>query len=192
MSVIHAAAIDAPRLQVVADEILVERAIDDDTAAFAALVHRHAPLMRAHARRMLGDSSDADDVVQDAFVIAWQQLPNLRDRAMVKSWLMKITSRCALSHLKRRPPTLPLPVVEPALPDTMQPENLAVRTAHLSALSVALDKLPEDQRNCWLLREVAELSYAEVAKEMNLTPASVRGKLARARVSLTIQLEGWR
>ncbi|WP_232331546.1 RNA polymerase sigma factor [Agromyces laixinhei] len=179
-------------LQVVADEILVERAIDGDDAAFETLMRRYAPLMRAHARRVLRNAADADDVVQDAFVNAWRQLENLRDRAMVKSWLMKITSRCALALLRRQPATLPLPVVEPAVPDSMQPENVGIRTAQLRALSLALDRLPEDQRNCWLLREVAELSYVEVAKEMNLTPASVRGKLARARVSLATQMEGWR
>jgi RNA polymerase sigma-70 factor (ECF subfamily) len=69
---------------------------------------------------------------------------------------------------------------------------VAVRNAELRALSVALDKLPEDQRQCWLLREIAELSYTEIAEEMRLSPATVRGKLARARTNITAQMEGWR
>lgn len=180
------------RLHLVNDEILVERAVDGDTAAFETLVHRHGPLMRAYTSRIVGSRTEADDVVQEAFIIAWRQLPTVRHPGSVRSWLMRIASRQAFAHIKRRPTDAPLPPLEvPARIDT-QPENLAVRNAELRALSVALDKLPEDQRQCWLLREIAELSYTEIAEDMHLSPATVRGNLARARTNITAKMEGWR
>lgn len=180
------------RLRLVNDEILVERAVDGDTAAFETLVHRHGPLMRAYTSRIVGSRTEADDVVQETFIIAWRQLPTLRHPSSVRSWLMRVASRQALAHIKRRPTDAPLPPLEVPVPIETQPENVAVRNAELRALSVALDKLPEDQRHCWLLREIAELSYTEIAEEMHLSPATVRGKLARARTNITAQMEGWR
>ena len=183
---------DGDRLRVVADEILVHRAIDGDATAFETLVRRHAPLMRAYVARVVGSISEADDVVQDAFYTAWQRLPELRDPAAVKPWLMRIASRHAFSYLRRKPPDARLPMLDAALPGDSQPEHIAVRNAQLRALSGALDTLPDDQRRCWLLREVAELSYDDIAREMDLPTATVRGKLARARASIYAQLEGWR
>jgi RNA polymerase sigma-70 factor (ECF subfamily) len=148
--------------------------------------------MRAYTSRIVGSRTEADDVVQEAFIIAWRQLPTLRHPGSVRSWLMRIASRQALAHIKRRPTDAALPPLGVPLPIDTQPENVAVRNAELRALSVALDKLPEDQRQCWLLREIAELSYTEIAEELHLSPATVRGKLARARTNITAQMEGWR
>jgi RNA polymerase sigma-70 factor (ECF subfamily) len=183
---------DRDRLEGIADAILVERAVDGDTAAFETLIRRHGPLMRAYTARIVRSMADADDVVQEAFHTAWRRLPELRDPAAVKPWLMRITSRLAFTYLRRKPADVALPAFEAALPADSQPENVAVRNAQLKALSAALDTLPEDQRRCWLLREVAELSYNEIAQEMELPTATVRGKLSRARARIYAQMEGWR
>ena len=180
------------RLRTVSDEILVERAVDGDLTAFEAIVLRYAPLMRAYTARVVGSHTEADDVVQDAFTVAWRRLPSLRDPAALRAWLMRIASRLAFAHLHKRPADVPLPMLDPAFPAHTQPEDVAVRNAQLEALSAALDNLPIDLRRCWLLREVAGLSYDEIAGEMQLPASTVRGKLARARVSIYAQMEGWR
>lgn len=184
---------DAPDRWVgVTDAVLATRAADDDVAAFEALVRRHGSLMRAYVARMLGSVSDADDVVQESLLLAWRQLPALRDPAAVKSWLMTITSRQALTHLRRRPTDLPLPPQQIAASREAEPENVAIRSAQLRTLSEALDVLGEQDRQCWLLREVAELSYEQIAEELCISPSTVRGKLARARAHIYAQMEGWR
>lgn len=182
----------APIAASVADRILVERAVDGDAAAFSELIRRHSSLMRAYVYRIVGSMADTDDVVQDAFVIAWKQLPTLRDASAVKAWLMRIAGREALTLVSRRP-------LEATLDDAMvrvsfegQPEQSAIRSAQLAALSDALDRLKEDQRRCWLLREIADCSYAEIAEQMDISESTVRGLLARARASIAIQMEGWR
>src|SRR5688572_28775307 len=145
------------RLRTVADEILVQRAVDGDLTAFEAIVLRYGPLMRAYSSRIVGSHTDADDVVQETFTIAWSRLPSLRDPAALKAWLMRIASRQAFAHLEKRSADVPLPVLDRPLPPHTQPEDVAVRNAQLEALSVALDNLSIDLRRCWLLREVAGL-----------------------------------
>jgi RNA polymerase sigma-70 factor (ECF subfamily) len=174
------------------DRILVERAIDQDAVAFGEIVRRHSPLMRAYVFRIVGSLPTADDVVQDAFLQAWRQLHTLRDGAAVRAWLMRIASREALLHVRRRPSDIPLEGFETPVVAETQPEASAIRNAQLRALSDALNELPENQRRSWLLREVAELSYQEIAEEMDLPVSTVRGNLARARTSITIRMEEWR
>ncbi|MFE1664485.1 RNA polymerase sigma factor [Microbacterium sp. P02] len=176
----------------VPDRILVERALDQDTQAFGEIVRRHSPLMRAYVSRIVGSLSEADDVVQESFVQAWRQLPGLRDHTAVRAWLMRIASREAFSFLRKRPDNAPLDGYDGSVSADAQPEARAIRNAQLHALSLALDNLPENQRRCWLLREVADLSYTEIAEEMDLPTSTVRGNLARARASIATQMEGWR
>ncbi|ANG84510.1 RNA polymerase sigma factor [Microbacterium aurantiacum] len=186
-----AAATGSP-LSAASDQILVERAVDGDATAFGEIVRRHSSLMRAYVSRIVGSLSEADDVVQDAFTTAWKQLPSLRDGSAVRAWLMRIASREAFARLRRRTADVPIedvPLVQSAHPD---PEVRAVRQAQLAALSAALDELPEDQRRAWLLREVADLSYAEIAEEMTTSASTVRGLLSRARSSIAIRMEDWR
>jgi RNA polymerase sigma-70 factor (ECF subfamily) len=176
----------------ISDALLAARAQDGDPDAFQELVRRHASLMRAYVFRIVGSMSEADDVVQNAFLAAWRQLGALRDPSAVRAWLMKIAGREAYAFVKRRPGHAALSDVDPPQTADTQPERVAIRNAQLQALSGALDNLPEDQRRCWLLREVVSLSYAEIAEEMDVSASTVRGLLARARTSIMIQMEGWR
>lgn len=174
------------------DAMLVERSLDGDTSAFGELLRRHSSLMRAYVFRIVGSLSDADDVVQEAFVRAWHQLDTLRDPGAVRSWLMRIASREAFAHVRRRRADQPLEEYGEATRPDAQPETIAVRRAELHALSAVLDRLPDDQRQCWLLREIADLSYSEIAEEMQIPASTVRGTLSRARASIAAQMEGWR
>ncbi|NYF29361.1 RNA polymerase sigma-70 factor (ECF subfamily) [Microbacterium sp. JAI119] len=148
--------------------------------------------MRAYVSRIVGSLSEADDVVQESLYTAWRRLPELRDPKAVKAWLMQIASRQAFKHLRRRPPEDPLPLLEAAHPSDTQPENVAIRNAQLQALATALDTLPPDLRQAWLLREIAELSYDDIAKQLNIPRTTIRGKLSRARASIYAQMEEWR
>ena len=173
------------------DEIVVQRAVDGDVRAFQIVLLRYASLLRAYVARIVGSVTEADDVVQETFVIAWRELPSLQEPRHVKAWLMKIASRRAFALLRKRPTDIPLPVGLPAARQG-DPESAATHSAQLRDLARALDALPEDQRRCWLLREVGELSYQEIAAATGLTAAQVRGSLARARANITIRMEGWR
>jgi len=185
------------QLDVVPDAVLAGRAADGDTAAFETLARRYGPHLRASARRLTGSYADADDVVQEVLVQAWQQLDTLREPAAVKAWLLRLTGSRSIDLLRRRRNHATLTGPEDDQPaDTVSPgagpETAVVAGAGIRSLKAALSTLPEEQRRCWILKEINGQSYEEIARTLNISPASVRGRLARARITLVREMEDWR
>ncbi|HEY0119507.1 MAG TPA: RNA polymerase sigma factor [Cellulomonas sp.] len=180
------------RWEGVDDRTVAGRAADGDPEAFAALVTRYTPLLRAYVRRLLGASDEVDDIVQETLVAAWLKLPSLADLGAVRSWLIRIASRKTFDRLRRRHPSVDLAAQEPPEADHREPTRVVEARSQLQALSAALSELPEVQRRCWVLREIAEYSYDEIADELAVPVSTVRGLLARARKSLVVQMEDWR
>ncbi|MFC6352528.1 RNA polymerase sigma factor [Rothia nasimurium] len=172
------------------DQLLCQRAIDGDQQAFQLLIRRYLPLMRAYALRLTGNGADADDALQETLLQAWKKLDTVQDPSRIKSWLMTLTGRKCFDLIRARPKNLPLedqpdrPATEPT------PEAQAVMSADMQALSQALKTLPERQQHIWLMREFGGSSYQEIAEILNLTTATVRGQLARARAKLLAAMEG--
>ena len=183
---------DRDALEFADDTIVAGRAADGDTTAFAVLVRRYTPMMRAYARRLLTGTAEVDDVVQEAFITAWGQLPNLDEPGKVKSWLMRIASRKAIDRIRAARPQIDLEEVDPPAPDLFAPARQVEARAGVAALSDALQHLPAPQRECWVLREVGGYSYEEIADELDVSLPTVRGLLARARKDIIVRMERWR
>lgn len=173
------------------DRIIAGRAADGDTAAFAVLVRRYGPMMRAAARRILGSNAELDDVVQEAFITAWQKLDQLDDPRKVKAWLMRITSHRAIDRIRAQRHTEDADELEVPTAEGHGPSHVTQAKATASALREVLAELPAAQRSCWVLREVEHMSYREIAEALELSEATVRGLLARARKSIIARMEGW-
>lgn len=178
-------------LSAASDALLAGRSADGDSFAFALLVRRHNAYLRAFAIRLTGSHADADDVVQEALIAAWSALPSLEDKSKVRSWLLSIVSRKASDRIRSRKPTAELDEREPDV-RSAGPEDAAVATSRLDALGRILNDLPDGQRQCWVLKEVAGLSYEEIANELGTNVSTVRGKLARARATVLREMEEWR
>lgn len=174
------------------DRIVAGRAADGDTVAFAVLVRRYTPMMRAYSRRILPGAADVDDVVQDALITAWQQLPKLDDPGRVKSWLMRITGRKAVDRIRATRPHADIADVDAPAPEHTAPPRQAEAHAGVAALSEALHELPDAQRECWVLREVGDCTYEEIAEELGIPLSTVRGLLSRARKYIIVRMERWR
>jgi RNA polymerase sigma-70 factor, ECF subfamily len=177
-------------LDAASDSLLAERAADGDSAAFTVLVRRHGPYLRAFATRLVGSAADADDVVQDALIVAWHQLATLAEPAKVRSWLTSIVSRKATDLFRARKPSAELDDERPD--DAPDPERRAITSSRLDALGAVLASLPDGQRECWVLKEMGGYSYDEIAEQLGITPTTVRGKLARARATVIQEMEAWR
>ncbi|MGO2112935.1 MAG: RNA polymerase sigma factor, partial [Pseudoclavibacter sp.] len=130
--------------------------------------------------------------VQDAFITAWDELPKLDDPSRVKSWLMRITARKAIDRLRATRAHVDVTEVEVPAPDRTTPPRQAESRAGVAALSDALMQLPDAQRECWVLREIGGHSYDEIAEQLDVSPATVRGLLARARKDIIVRMEQWR
>lgn len=174
------------------DGALAQMAIDGDERAFAVLLRRHTSYLRAYAIRLTGSRADADDVVQQAFITAWRSLDSLNEPERFKAWMRRIVSNRAIDLIRsRRIDDGPVEEYVPA-PDSVNPERQAIAHEGLKRLSDALAKLPAAQREVWTMRELGGLSYEEIAAELGVSSAVVRGRLARARTGLVQELEVWR
>jgi RNA polymerase sigma-70 factor (ECF subfamily) len=183
----------AASLQSSSDALLAERAAGGDIDAFEALARRHTPAMRAQARRLTRSASDADDAVQDALLRAWSGIPDLREPAAVRGWMMRIAANSALALIRRRGPGMASEDELVLHPDPGPgPEASSISGSALTHLGHALSGLPEHQRQCWVLREMGGLSYEEIAKVLDISETSVRGRITRARSTLVKEMEAWR
>ncbi|GAA4173927.1 sigma-70 family RNA polymerase sigma factor [Gryllotalpicola koreensis] len=174
------------------DRVVAGRAADGDPQAFEVLVRRYSTLMRVYARSILGTDDEADDVVQEAFVIAWQQLDSLEDPGVVKSWLMRIVSRRSIDRLRARHEHQDIADYDPPAEAAAAPAQAAQTRSLAAAVGTALASLPGEQRRCWLLKEVAEYSYREIAADLELPESTVRGLISRARVNMAREMQAWR
>jgi len=174
------------------DGILAARAADGDTRAFEVLMNRHGSLMRVYAAKILGSSTEADDVVQDVFIQAWGQLDRLADPSAVRSWLMRMVSNRSIERIRRRKDLVSVDDWDAPLASNETPERIVEIRLQMGALAAAVAGLPAGQRQCWVLRELGGVSYADIADELGVPVSTVRGQLARARRSIIQEMEEWR
>ncbi|HLI49455.1 MAG TPA: sigma-70 family RNA polymerase sigma factor [Chthonomonas sp.] len=154
------------------------------------------------AYRLTGNSADAEDVTQDAYVRAWNNFDNYDSSRSFESWLFRIITNRAID-LRRRQKRVPIysldaPVTSDEDGQTMvhefpapnsNPEELVVGPIMEERLQQALAALPEDYRTAILLCDVEEKSYQEIAEIMGCAIGTVRSRIHRARVMMRRFLE---
>jgi RNA polymerase sigma-70 factor, ECF subfamily len=164
------------------DAQLVTRVLEGDDAAYGTLVHRHQDLIYRHARGMGLDHDTSLDLVQDAFVRAYDRLEDCRDGASYRAWLFRICRNLCLDELRSvRRLAVPLSAIEHAdgLEDTRGSEDELTLT-----LRAALDRLPSALRQAFLLKHDAGYTYDEVADITESSPSAVKMRVHRAREAL--------
>jgi len=181
------------------EDVLVARARDGDARAFEQLVRRHQRAMYAVALRILADPDDAEDATQNAFIAAWRRLPQFRGQAQFSTWLYRIVTNHALNQLRRRQRNIDsaldisdLAADRQPVTSTGDPYQHSETNALLSDLRAALAALPDELRVCWLLREVDDCSYQEVAEIAGINLDTARGRIYRARHRLAEAMASWR
>jgi len=182
------------------DRELVEKAQHGDGPAFAELVARHQRQLYRLALRMTGSEADAQEVLHEAFLNAYQKLPNFRGEAQFSSWLYRIAANSALMRLRRKrraPDALqdqPLELQGPkfSAEGFLEPQNDWSQRADTQmmdrelgqAIDRAVAALPEDYWTVFLLKDVDGLSNEEIASALDLTVPAVKSRLHRARLAL--------
>ncbi len=168
------------------DEDWVKRAQAGDRKAFSELVQRHQDRIYRYLLRMLGSRDDALELTQDAFVKAWQALPQWQPEAQFRTWLFRIANNTALDALRRSKLVefVPLENTFDAAAGGPDPERQAQATQEVRQLEVSLNKLGAEHREILLLREVEEMSYEEIGRVLSLSEGTVKSRIARARAAL--------
>ena len=169
-----------------ADEADVARARAGDTAAFTALVRRHQDRVFGFILRMLDARDEAMELTQDVFVKAWQALPGWRPEARFSTWLLQIARNAALDQLRRRRLIQFAPLDDGMdVADTAPgPEARYASRQRQALLENALQQIAAEHREILLLREIEDLSYAELAAVLGIAEGTVKSRLARARAAL--------
>jgi RNA polymerase sigma-70 factor (ECF subfamily) len=188
---------------VAADEALMLRYQRGDRRAFAELVRRHKTPLYNFVLRHLRSAVAAEDITQEAFLRVVQRAAEFKHEARFSTWLYTIARNLCIDYGRkmklRRHPSLDAPTSDggdarpmlEVLPDP-RPEGDVGRAAEWTVMRksivVAVEALPEDQREVFLLREVANLPFAEIAQVTGVPENTVKSRMRYALERLRLAL----
>ncbi len=176
------------------EQELVQAARSGDQSAFAQLVRDHQAMVYSLAYRMTGNSEDAADAAQDAFLNAWRALPGFQGHSSFSTWLYRLTSNACIDLLRRerRHSALSMTLDAPDGEDRQaevaderwSPEGELDRRETHRAIQMGLASLSPEHRQVLVLRELEGLSYRDIAQALDLEEGTVKSRIARARLAL--------
>lgn len=180
------------------DAELVKRAQQDDERAFGELVVRYESKVYSLALKMLRNPEDAEDVLQDTFLRAYRGIKSFQGASTFSTWIYRITANSALMRLRKKQ----LPTVSIEEQDEKEapvsivdwspgPVEQVLNDELHRVMDEAIEGLPPEFRQVFILRDVEELSNAEVAEVLDLSVAAVKSRLHRARLKVRNRLAGY-
>jgi RNA polymerase sigma-70 factor (ECF subfamily) len=165
------------------DALLVRRVLEGDTAAFTALVDRHAGACLRFAMRMLGNREDAEDATQETFIRAHRALARYEERELFRTWVFQIlVNRCRTALARRARRDRVVLADEGAVARAVAPPSGAAiwRPELRAELRRALDTLDAGPREAFLLKHVEELSYDEMSAVTGASVSALKMRVKRA------------
>jgi RNA polymerase sigma-70 factor (ECF subfamily) len=177
-----------------ADELaLVERCCQGDLAAFEEVYRTHAGRLYSVACRMLGNPTDAEDLLQEIFLAAHRKMESFRGESALGTWLYRLATNLCLDHLRSRASRTSQMTDalddEPALADSGS-RGLAEQILGRMDLERALVQLPEGCRAAFVLHDVEGLEHREVAEVLGIAEGTSKSQVHKARLRLRALLSG--
>jgi RNA polymerase sigma-70 factor, ECF subfamily len=178
------------------DAELARLALQRNGAAFRLIMQRHNQRLYRVARSVVKDDSEAEDVVQEAYVRAFGSLGQFRGESTLATWLTRIALNEALGRVRRQRPMVDLAALDaepdaarkivpfPLMPADSNPERTAAQHQIRQLIERAIDQLPEIFRVVFVMRDVQDMSVEETADFLGVPPATVKTRLHRARRQL--------
>lgn len=174
------------------DRELVRRASAGDGAAFEQLIELHGRRTYRMLVRVVGDPTEAEDVLQEAFLKAWRALPRFRGDAQFATWFYRIAVNEANRRFarERRRRALPLEETLAEVPDLAAgPAALAESSELQELVGRCIDELPPQYRAAVVLRDIEGLTNEEAAAALGLTVRNLKSRLHRGRMGIRRMLE---
>jgi RNA polymerase sigma-70 factor, ECF subfamily len=184
-------------------EISVEALRSGDRGEFARLVDTHSGPLYRLALKMLGNPPDAEDVLQNTFLKAFQHIGEFEGRSSLSTWLYRIASNEALMLLRKQRPKITLADTTPEDEENSDyepaqftdwcclPEEEFLSSESRAALDRAVQHLPETLRIVFILRDIEGLSIQETSQALSLSETAVKTRLLRARLRLRDDLSSY-
>ncbi|HMP77864.1 MAG TPA: sigma-70 family RNA polymerase sigma factor [Pirellulaceae bacterium] len=180
------------------DQRLIAETLAGDCQAFGRLVAKYQDRLLGSMCAMVRNESDAQDIVQDALVMAFRKLHLFSGRSSFYTWLFQVARNVAISKLRSQKRTVSLDgsphdsanggpmTVEDRGPS---PEDHLRREEDVELLRAALCRLSEEFRAILVLREMDDMDYEQIAEVLEIPVGTVRSRLHRARAQLRVELE---
>jgi RNA polymerase sigma-70 factor, ECF subfamily len=187
----QARAREAP-LESLDEQALVELARGRNGEAIRVIIRRYNRRLYRVARGVLGNDSEAEDVVQETYVRAFTKLDRFRGESSLSTWLTRIALNEALGRKRRVRPMLALSVLDdpprraeiipfPSAPTQVDPERCIAQREIRRILECAIDDLPRAFRTVFVLRVIEGMNIEETAGILGIKPETVKTRLHRAR-----------
>jgi RNA polymerase sigma-70 factor (ECF subfamily) len=175
----------------ISDDAIVAACGVGDTTALAELFSRYCNRVYRFLARMTGDPTDLEDLVQATFVEAYRSSGRFEGRASVMAWLLGISVNVMRHHLRgeRRRRKMLGAAAEVLAHEARRPDDDVARNQLLGRLQRGLDRLPEDLRVVFVLRDVEGLKGADAARALEMNEGTFWRKLHEARVQLRAALQ---
>ena len=178
---------------------LIERSCKGDVHAYDVLVRRYERVMFQLAVRLTGNTDDAADIAQEAFIRGWNHIKAFRREAMFSTWMHRIVVNVFLDNRKKNRNKKHISLEQSIdasqeattmdIPDTAAgPEALALESEQQVQLHNALMDLPEAQRTLMVLFHIQEKTYEELVEITGLPLGTVKSRLNRARLAMRDRL----
>src|SRR5947209_13641490 len=173
------------------DSDVVDRVRNGEVALYELLMRRYNQRLYRVIRSVIPNGDEAEDVLQDAWVRAYEHLSQFEGRASFATWVTKIAYYEALARARKAKRTVALEDEngEIMVSHSETPEQQAIRGELQTVLQAAMDGLPETYRSVFMLREVEQLSTAETAESLGLSEEAVKTRLHRSRAMLRRDVE---
>lgn len=185
--------------QSLSDDEVIARIRAGDTPLYELLMRRHNQRLFRAIRSVIASDADAEDVLQEAWVRAFEHLDQFAGEAAFATWVTKIALYEAFGRLRKGKRFTALEnddgeimaEARRGMTNTDDPEKQVMRAELGQALQSAVDRLPEAYRSVFVLREVERLSTLETAQCLSLSEEAVKTRLHRSRAMLRQDLETW-
>lgn len=158
----------------------ITRARGGETAAFGMIYERYSRPIHSYIRRVLGNQAEADDITQETFLRAFQNLSRLRDDSRLESWLYSIASNLCFDLIRRRKVIAWLPLQDNQ-EERADRSDLASCFVEGELVQLALSRIPPKYAVCLVLRTVEGFSCDEIAEILKISKGAVWTRLSRAR-----------
>lgn len=169
------------------DAELMPRVANGDSEAFRALADRHINRLLALATRLLGEPSEAEDVVQECFLRVWRHAGRWKPNAAVGTWMHRIAYNLCIDRIRSRRPTVPIEPLDP--PSNERPVDQRIQDTDIARrVGLALAAMPERQRDAIVLVHYQELAARDAAMIMEISVEALESLLSRGRRGLRAAL----
>ena len=179
---------------------LVRQAKEGDAEAFQELYRAYGKKILNYVYRMTGSRDEAEDLMQDTFVLAYRKLKSLKENARFQSWLFRIAQNNIYQKYRSRPPetesveseeTREFADRESPTEPLRTPEQAFLSQELEQIIQTAIDDLPDKYRQVFVLSAIHKLSYREISEVMSRSLASVKSDIHRARVEVREKIRGY-